>query len=220
MDPPSRAISPAPSPPPPISGACLPRPARLQLSDFADVQIRDARTGRAATLGSLWAASPVVLVFLRRLGCQMCRVTCVEYQEEAAAVRAAGAEMVALTFEELGKGSDADRSFEAGGYWKGPLYCIDIAVYEKLFGRKGLFSGFFGLADVSRTKLAACTSRGVTGNFRGDGLLLGGQFVVAPPGHVLLEKRQAFFGDDLTVAEIVEGLVAEKGKAAAAGGEA
>ncbi len=179
---------------------------RSHLGDFGSIPIKNARTGEASQLSALWAERPVVLVFLRRLGCQLCRVTCVEYSEEVGSVRAAGAEMVALSFEELGKGSDSDGSFEAGGYWRGPLYTVDVSLYEKLFGRKGLFSGFYGLADISKTKLAACTARGVTGNLRGDGFLLGGQFVCAAGGAVVLEKRQAFFGDDLTIEEIVEGV--------------
>jgi prostamide/prostaglandin F2alpha synthase len=184
------------------------KPNKPQLADFGGAPIRDARTGAPAQLSDLWKVRPVVLVFLRRLGCQLCRVTCVEYSEEVASVRAAGAEMVALTFEELGKGSDSDNSFEVGGYWRGPLYTVDVSVYEKLFGRKGLFSGFYGLADISKTKLAACTARGVTGNFKGDGFLLGGQFVVAAGGRVVVDKRQAFFGDDLTIDDIIEGVTA------------
>ena len=180
--------------------------ARPPLSEFAATPIRDARTGVVTQLSALWLERPVVLVWLRRLGCQLCRVTCVEYSEEVASVRAAGAEMVALTFEELGKGSDSDNSFEAGGYWRGPLYTVDVSVYDKLFGRKGLFSGFYGISDMSKTKLAACTARGITGNYKGDGWLLGGQFVVASGGRVVLDKRQAFFGDDLTIEEIVEGV--------------
>ena len=103
--------------------------SRPQLTDFGSAPIKDARTGALSQLSDLWARRPVVLIFLRRLGCQLCRVTCVEYSEEAASVRAAGAEMVALTFEELGKGSDSDNSFEAGGYWRGPLFTVDVSVY-------------------------------------------------------------------------------------------
>jgi len=110
----------------------------------------------------------------------------------------------------LGTGSDKDKSFEKGGYWRGPLYTIDSDVYKALFGRKGLFSGFYGLADVSRTKLASCTTREVKGNLVGDGLALGGQFVVGRgkggAGVVVLDHRQKFFGDDCTIEELVEGV--------------
>lgn len=56
---------------------------------------------------------------------------------------------------------------------------------------------------MSRTKLAACTDRGVKGNLKGDGMLLGGQFIIEKGGRVIREKRQSFFGDDLTVDDVL-----------------
>ena len=82
---------------------------------------RDARTGRKHLLAHLCAEKPLVLVFLRRLGCQLCRVTAMGYECVRPEIEALGANMVAVTFEALGEGSDADGSFTAGGYWKGPL---------------------------------------------------------------------------------------------------
>jgi hypothetical protein len=198
------------------------QPPLCDLLTFASHTITNSRTQEAAPLSSLWARGPVVLVFLRRLGCQLCRATCAEYSEALPQVLAAGARMVCLSFEALGSGSDADGSFSAGRFWEGPLYVVDTAVYSALFGRKGLFNGFYGLADVSRTKLASCTERGIQGNMSNaaSGLFLGGQFVVSQRGVVVADHRQKFFGDDLAVEELLEGvaeaLASDKAAAAAA----
>ena len=183
--------------------------AKPQLADllaFAEHPVRDARTQEVCSLASLWRDGPVALVFLRRLGCALCRTTCQEYSEAQAQIRAAGGRMVCMSFEALGEGSDSDNSFTQGKYWEGPLYVVEPAVYQALFGRKGLFNGFYGLADVSRTKLASCTERGVKGNYSGDGLSLGGQFVVSRRGTVVVDHRQQFYGDDLSAEELLEGV--------------
>jgi hypothetical protein len=176
------------------------------LASFKDQAIVDARSGAARPLASLWAAQPVVLLFFRRLGCALCRTAALEYRDAVAAVEARGATAVALAFEALGTGSDADGSFEAGGYWPGPLFTIAADVFDELFGRKTLFSGLYGALDVSRAKIAAAKARGVTGNFIGDGLLLGGAFVVDKGGAVLVDHRSRFFGDDLRVDDILAAL--------------
>jgi hypothetical protein len=198
------------------------------LTTFAAQPIVNARTKEGSVLGALWSrsSSPVILVFLRRLGCALCRTTCAEYSDALPQLTAAGATVVCLSFEALGEGSDSDRSFEAGKYWTGPLYTISKDVYSALFGRKGMFNGFFGLADMSQSKLAACTDRKIGGNISGDGFLLGGQFIITPGGTVTLDKRQQFFGDDSSVEELLEGVaeavelhrVAAAAGAAAAGG--
>jgi len=134
----------------------------------------------------------------------------VEVTEALPRLVATGARVVCLSFEALGEGSDKDRSFEKGGFWAGELFTLDSSVYKALFGRKGLFSGFFGLADISRTKLASCMEKNISGNMQGDGMALGGVFVVCSPTgeppRVLLDHRQQFFGDDPDAEELLEAI--------------
>lgn len=193
-----------PSPSARFSG--VPGPRKGMLADWATMVVTDARSGATCSLETLWREQPVVILFLRRLGCALCRVTALEYSDARGAIEGAGAALVAVSFEAFGTGSDRDRSFERGQFFTGPVYTVAPAMYESLFGRKGLFNSFYGLADMSRTKLASCTERGVTGNLKGDGMLLGGQFVVEKGGRVIREKRQAFFGDDLTVEDVITAL--------------
>lgn len=194
--------------PPAPSVSCLPTSAAVRpaITEYASQAVIDARTGVAFRLDSLWASKPVVILFLRRLGCALCRTTALEYSDRRTDIEATGASLIAVSFEQLGTGSDSDGSFTAGEFWPGPLFTISKDVYEHVFGRKGMFSGFFGIADVSRSKLSQCTERSVKGNLKGDGLLLGGQFVIGAGGVVLRDNRQRFFGDDLSVDDILEAL--------------
>lgn len=172
------------------------------LHKFALAPIQNARAPSEPTvqLQDLWRLAPCALFFLRRLGCALCRSYISRMEALRADYEARGVRLVALSFEALGEGSDSDRSFEAGGYWKGELYTISKTVYQELFGRKGLTDGFFGLLDMEKEAVAA--AKGTPGNFRGDGFQLGGQFVLAKGGKILLERRQRRYGDDATPAEI------------------
>ncbi len=120
-----------------------------------------------------------------------------EYEEK-------GVALVALSFEAIGEGSDSDRSFEKGGFWSGPLYTIDKEVYSKLFGRKGFLNSFYGLLDMDTDAVKA--AKEMPGNLKGDGFQLGGQFVIAKGGEVLLDHRQKRYGDDASPVSIWKAL--------------
>jgi hypothetical protein len=165
----------------------------------------------ATTLGALWAPGadsprPLVLVFLRRLGCSLCRV----YAQDVEALRVElgdSARVVCLSFERFGMGSDEPPvkggSFAEKGFFKGEMYQVldQAAVYGPLFGRKTMLDGIGEVLSDKSGKLALANARGVNGNLSGDGLQLGGQFVVFG-GLVVLDKRQEFFGDDASPEEL------------------
>jgi hypothetical protein len=173
----------------------------VQVTSFAANRIFDQREkGRVIKLGDLWAEKPVLLLFLRRLGCAICRNYAQKIQTALPELK--GIQVVALTFENLGEDSDKDGSFSKGGFWTGPLYKIDKSVYHYLFGKKSIF----GILDIDKESLKQVRENKIPGNFKGDGLTLGGQMLVAPPDRVLLDKRQTRFGDDATLEEILEAI--------------
>ena len=173
------------------------------LQQFSLRTITNARNPREKLhFESLWAEKPCVLFFLRRLGCPICRsyIQMVEpFREE---YEEKGVNLICLSFEAFGEGSDSDRSFTKYSFWNGPIYTIDKIVYEELFGRKGLLDNFFGLLDIDKD--AYERSKSTPGNLKGDGFQLGGQFVVAPGGKILLEHRQKLFGDDAKLLDIFD----------------
>ena len=172
---------------------------------FAHRKITNARNpSQTLYLGSLWEDKPCAFFFLRRLGCPICRsyIQMVEpYRKE---MEDKGARLVCLSFEAFGEGSDFDRSFTKYRFWNGPIYTIDKVVYQELFGRKGMLDNFFGLLDMD--KEAYERSKQTPGNLKGDGFQLGGQYVVAKGGKILLEHKQKLFGDDAKLVDIFEAL--------------
>ncbi len=127
-------------------------------------------------------------------------------------IQGLGGKVVCVSHEHFGTGSDVDRSFEAGKYFLGPMYVDPTkAAYTALFSRKGLFNGFFGLADMNKETYQKSKDRKVTGNFAGDGFQLGGVFVVDTDGTVALDQRQKNYGDDPDNATILAALKSCKG---------
>ena len=172
------------------------------LHQFAKRTIVNARNPtETLLLEDLWGDKPCALFFLRRLGCPICRAYIQIIETVRAEYEKKGMRLVCLSFEAFGEGSDFDRSFTKYSFWNGPIYTIDKIVYEELFGRKGMLDNFFGLLDID--KEAYERSKSTPGNMRGDGFQLGGQFVVAKGGKILLEHRQKLFGDDAKIQELV-----------------
>lgn len=177
-----------------------------QLSEYSSYKLFDSKTRRPVVLGALWADAPVVIVFLRRLGCQLCRLRASEFEAARPAIAQAGASVVCVTFEFVGEGSDVDLSWSLVGCWTGAMLTDPTRVlYRQLFRRKGLCDGFFGLLDLDRKRVAESVARGLhtDSNLRGDGLMLGGVFVVGRGGSVLLDQRSRHFGDDVPVSVVL-----------------
>lgn len=123
-----------------------------------------------------------------------------------------GANMVCVSHEHFGTGSDKDKGFEAGGFFKGTMLVDPTKeAYAKLFGRKGMFDSFYGLGDMNKARYQQSKERGVGGNFAGDGMQLGGAFVIDTDGSVVLDKRQKAYGDDPSNEEILAALKSCKG---------
>lgn len=141
----------------------------------------------------------------------MCRVSAQDLEGVRSRIEAMGARVVCISFETFGEGSDTDRSWSAGGYFKGEVW-VDRKkdLYKALFERKGLLSGF-GLFDMDRERLRQVRERGVTGNYAGDGFQLGGTFVIDADGRVVLDHRARRYGDDATTDEILEAVAACRG---------
>lgn len=171
--------------------------------DFSEQPIQNAyNLHEIKILSQLWQEKPVLLLFLRRLGCRICRAYAQEIQENLYRIEKK-ATVIALSFEVPGTGSDSDNSFSNGQYWKGPMYVVPKSMYETLFGRKTLFQGMYGIFTIDPVGQMRAEKRNIKGNLQGDGFVLGGQFIISPDGKVLLDHRQRNYGDDATVDDIL-----------------
>lgn len=174
------------------------------ITEYSTAPIFNQTTGGRSSLSSLWKERPVVLLFLRRLGCSICRAYAKEMDACREEFEKIGVSVVALSFERYAEGSDTDYSFEKGNFWTGDIYSIDKEVYSELFVRKGLFDGFYGLMDINKAVRNKVRAQGVSGNLKGDGFQLGGQFVVNTTGEVVFEHRQKSYGDNAELDELLE----------------
>jgi hypothetical protein len=199
----------------------------VPLAEFADYELRDSVTRRPVRLAALCAERPVAIVFLRRLGCQLCRLRAAEVEAARLSVDQAGAFIVCVTFEYVGEGSDSDNSWARAGVWGGALLTDPTReLYRTLFRRMGLCDGY-GFFTMSRERVEESVAQGFDegANFKGDGLMLGGVVVIDRSadggrslGAVRLDHRSEFFGDDVPVAEILEALEASVAASGGGGG--
>ena len=179
----------------------------VTLNTYKNVPVAPAQRPLAKVpLHTLWERKPTLFLFFRRLGCALCRSYAKLMDAYRPSLEQAGIQVIGMSFEAFGEGSDSDHSFEKGQFWTGPLYVIDKRVYEKMFGRKGLTDSFFGLLDMDKSAVHRTKESGVQGNYRGDGFQLGGQILVSHMGDVLFEHKQKRYGDDATPEEILQAI--------------
>jgi len=97
--------------------------------------------------------------------------------------------------------------FVKGEYFKdGKIYIDESkASYEALnFGRKGA-SSMFGLLNPNMyLKALKASSKGISGNLKGDGTQLGGTLIVDKKGNIIYKHVQSSYSDQPAIEEIVK----------------
>ncbi|XP_029908015.1 prostamide/prostaglandin F synthase [Myripristis murdjan] len=165
--------------------------------------LKSADTGEHVELQALWQERPVVLLFLRRFGCQVCRWMASETSKIEADLRASGVQLVGIGPEETGL-----KEFMEGGFFKGSLYIDEKKKTYKDLGFKR-YSALnvipAALGKKVRDVIAKANAEGIQGNFTGDLLQSGGMLIVAKGGEkVLLHFVQDSPGDYVRLEDIVK----------------
>ncbi|MED6244639.1 hypothetical protein AMECASPLE_003438 [Ameca splendens] len=88
--------------------------AKVNLSEVGKNLLKSADSGEKVELQSLWQDQPLVVFFLRRFGCQVCRWMAAEISKLEPDLRANGVSLVGVGPEELGL-----QEFKEGGFFKG-----------------------------------------------------------------------------------------------------
>uniref|UniRef100_A0A3P9MLA4 Prostamide/prostaglandin F synthase n=1 Tax=Oryzias latipes TaxID=8090 RepID=A0A3P9MLA4_ORYLA len=179
--------------------------AKVDLAKVGKNVVKSADSGENVELQSLWQEQPVVLFFLRRFGCQVCRWMASEISKLEPDLRASGVSLVGVGPEEVGL-----QEFKEGGFFKGSIYVDDqkrcykdlgfkrytaISVVPAALGKK--------VRDIS----SKASAEGIQGNFSGDLLQSGGMLIVAKGGEkVLLHFIQDSPGDLVPLEDISKAL--------------
>lgn len=168
--------------------------ATIDLSKIGKNLLKNTDTGEDVEIQSLWKEQSVVLFFLRRFGCQVCRWTAAEVSKLEPDLRANSIALVGIGPEETGL-----QEFRDGGFFKGALYLDE---HKKTYKDLG-FKRYTALSVVPaalgkkvRDASAKASAQGIQGNFSGDLLQSGGMLIVAKGGEkVLLHFVQNSPGD-------------------------
>ncbi|XP_067359666.1 prostamide/prostaglandin F synthase isoform X5 [Channa argus] len=91
--------------------------ATIDLAHVGKNLVKSADTGESVELRSLWQDQPVVLFFLRRFGCQICRWMASEISKLEPDLQASGVALVGIGPEDVGL-----KEFMEGGFFKGSIY--------------------------------------------------------------------------------------------------
>lgn len=164
-----------------------------------------SETGENVELMSLWQNQPVVLFFLRRFGCQICRWMASEISKLEPDLKASGVSLVGIGPEEFGL-----KEFKEGGFFKGSVYIDEKKKSYKDLGFKrytALSVLPAALGKKVREISAKASAGGIQGNFSGDLLQSGGIRIVAKGGEkVLLYFIQDSPGDLVPLEDISKAL--------------
>ncbi|XP_034022131.1 prostamide/prostaglandin F synthase [Thalassophryne amazonica] len=179
--------------------------ASVDLVEVGKNLVKSADTGDMVELQSLWNNQVVVLFFLRRFGCQVCRWMATEVSKLEPDLRAAGVALVGIGPEEMGL-----KEFIEGGFFKGSLFIDEKKkTYNDLdFKRYTALSVVPAvLGSKVRDAIAKAKAVGIQGNFSGDLLQSGGMLIVAKGGEkVLLHFIQDSPGDYIPLNDISKAL--------------
>ncbi|XP_017264115.1 prostamide/prostaglandin F synthase [Kryptolebias marmoratus] len=179
--------------------------AKLDLAKVGKNLLMSAEGGEKVELQSLWQDQPVVLFFLRRFGCQVCRWMASEISKLEPDLRANGVSLVGVGPEEFGL-----QEFKEGGFFKGSIYVDEQKQCYKDLGFKrytALSVVPAALGKKVRDVASKASAAGIQGNFSGDLLQSGGLLIVAKGGEkVLLHFIQDSPGDFVPLEDISKAL--------------
>jgi len=161
--------------------------------------------GNATSLSSIWTQKPIVLVFLRHLGCIFCREQIARLKSDYAAFQSRGAEVVCVAQgdNKVGKAFTIlfDLPFPI-------LMCgSDLSVFKAYGLKRGTFGQLFGI-DAVLHGIRAVFSGHKQGAIVGDGFQMPGIFVIDTNGVILLARRHRTAADNPDNAELLKALPA------------
>jgi len=177
---------------------------------ISDLKLINASTQEEIKVSSLWAENGVVIYFLRRFGCPVCRWISKELNQIKSVLESNNFKLVGVGPEKLGS-----EDFIKGNFWNGDLYIDDNkSMYKTIgFSRFSMMGALGAAIDKETRNINSQAGKvGITGNLKGDKLQLGGLLIVEKGGKVLKYYKQVKASDYLKNSEILEvlGITADK----------
>ncbi|XP_016123743.1 prostamide/prostaglandin F synthase [Sinocyclocheilus grahami] len=177
----------------------------VNLTSLGANQLKNTTSGEMVEIGSLWQEQTVVLFFLRRFGCQVCRWMSAEVSKLEKDLKANGVALIGIGPEEMGV-----KEFMDGGFFKGDIYIDEKKQCYKDLGFKRYNAVNVipaAMGKKVREIASKASAEGIHGNFNGDLLQSGGMLIVAKGGEkVLLHFVQKSPADNISLEDITKGL--------------
>ncbi|KAM4032290.1 peroxiredoxin-like 2A isoform 1-T2 [Anomaloglossus baeobatrachus] len=177
----------------------LPTTDKATLEYLEDTDLKpisdESRTFKAK---ELWEKNGAVIMAVRRPGCFLCREEASELSQLKPELDKLGVPLYGVVKEKIGTEIE---DFQP--YFKGDLF---LDVKKRFYGpqkRKMMLLGFIRLGVWQNFRRA--WKGGFEGNLEGEGLILGGMFVVGSGNQgILLEHREKEFGDKANLTAVLE----------------
>jgi peroxiredoxin len=173
---------------------------QVELDRISEIEVLNTRS-ELVRLGSLFADTPSVVIWLRHFGCSFCLEQVKVLVSALPEIRAAGGQLVLI-----GHGTPAQALHFQQMKAPGTLVVTDPdrTSYRTLGAHRSVW-GILGPGDFAswrRGRRLGIRSEGL----QGDALQLGAAMVVVPPGRVLLLHVNSSLGDHPQVDQLVMAL--------------
>nr|CAB3265205.1 prostamide/prostaglandin F synthase-like [Phallusia mammillata] len=174
------------------------------LQTVGENQIKHFPSGKEVQLKSFWANNDVVIYFLRRYGCPVCRWLAKNISRLQPIFDSNNVKLVGISPQT--KGSD---EFLESKLFSGELYIDEQKkCYKDLDYQQYSFVGALMAVKDKDTQLInqKAKKEGISGNLKGDLYQMGGLLVIRKGGEILLNFKQQKGSDHVENPEILKAL--------------
>nr|CAB3265206.1 prostamide/prostaglandin F synthase-like [Phallusia mammillata] len=174
------------------------------LQTIGENQVKHFPTGEEVQLKSFWADNDVVIYFLRRYGCPVCRWLAKNISRLQPIFDSNNVKLVGMSPQT--QGSD---EFLKSKLFSGELYIDEKKkCYKDLeYQQYSFFGALMALKDKDTQFLSQkAKEEGISGDIRGDWYQMGGLLVIRKGGEVLLNFKQQKGSDHVENPEILKAL--------------
>jgi peroxiredoxin len=168
--------------------------------------------GNRVRLSQFWKGDPLVVVFLRHLGCTFCRTQVIELRNRYGEFREKGSEVVCVAMGSPKVG----QAFRLMFHLPFPMLMTadtDTSAYDLYGLPKGRLSQLLGFGSwIGGLRAIPILGRRIVGRLIGDGTQLAGTFIIDQSGTIRLAYRSKSASDNppsslllKTIADLQEG---------------
>jgi prostamide/prostaglandin F2alpha synthase len=173
------------------------------------------QAGSVVPVPELWnrpGYKGAVVYLIRRAGCKLCRAEGVELAAIKDKLDAQGFALVGVVGEELGHETFSEEYFQGGEMYLDEGRELSKIMASGTMSLSGFVSYYLGLSVAK--EVARVDAMGVKGNMKGNGVNLGGVWVIqgGETPKVLLTHQEKHWGDAVAISDVLAaiGLPASK----------